>query len=378
MVQIALLPDRGVVEVAGADRVAFLQGLVSNDVAAAAPGRAVWAALLTPQGKWLADFFILADADRLLLDCERGQAEFLVQRLGRYRLRSAVTLSDHSASLAVHVAWGGVPTLPDGAIAAPDPRLPEAGWRVLSHSPMAESAGPEDWDRHRLRLGLPDGSRDLEADRTVLLEAGFDELGGVSWSKGCYMGQELTARTKYRGLIKRRLVPVAIAGPIPKPGSPIVARGAEVGTMRSSRDELGLAVLRFDALTQPLECEQARLTPRLPAWLRLPEAAAPDRRDDRSDNRGDDRSDPGARLGEPVPGRYHAVAARWAASRLRRLARSASSDAGAHPGARRRAQPRADGAGRGWFQRHGGRCGRQCRGVSARAAGRSRCQRGTG
>ncbi len=272
--QIAKLADRGVVEVAGADRVGFLQGLVSNDVATAAAGRAVWAALLTPQGKWLADFFILADADRLLLDCERAQAGWLVARLGRYRLRSAVTLADHSTSLAVHAVWDGKPVPPDGAIAAPDPRLPQAGWRVLSDTPLAETAGPEDWDRHRLRLGLPDGSRDMEAEKTVLLEAGFDELGGVSWSKGCYMGQELTARTKYRGLVKRRLVPVAITGRAPDPGTAIVSRGAEVGTMRSSRDDLGLAAVRIDALAQPLECGQARLTPRLPAWLRLPEPAA--------------------------------------------------------------------------------------------------------
>ncbi len=274
MTHVASLPDRGVVEVSGADRVAFLQGLVSNDVAAAAAGRAIWAALLTPQGKWLADFFILADADRLLLDCERAQAESLVQRLGRFRLRSAVTLRDLSDSLAVHVAWDGAPALPEVAIAAPDPRLPEAGWRVLCGTPQPADAGPEDWDRHRLALGLPDGSRDMEAEKTVLLEAGFDELGGVSWSKGCYMGQELTARTKYRGLVKRRLVPVAIAGPTPDPGTPVLSRGAEVGAMRSSRDDLGLALLRIDALAQPLDCGQARLSPRLPSWLRLPEPRA--------------------------------------------------------------------------------------------------------
>ena len=98
-----------------------------------------------------------------------------------------------------------------------------------------------DWDRHRLALGLPDGSRDLAAEQTVLLEAGFDELHGVSWTKGCYMGQELTARTKYRGLLKRRLVPVAVAGPLPPPGTPVLAEGAEMGEMRSGRDGLGLA-----------------------------------------------------------------------------------------------------------------------------------------
>ena len=105
----------------------------------------------------------------------------------------------------------------------------------------------------------------------MLLEAGFDELHGVSWSKGCYMGQELTARTKYRGLVKRRLVPVAVDGPLPPPGTPVLRDAAEVGTMRSGRDGMGLAVLRLDALDAALACGEARLTPRVPDWMRLPE-----------------------------------------------------------------------------------------------------------
>lgn len=271
--KLALLPSRAVVEVAGPDRVSFLQGLVSNDVAAAAPGRAVWAALLTPQGKWLADFFVLSEGDRLLLDCEAAQAAMLVQRLSRYRLRSDVRVAP--ASLAVHAAWDALPdVLGADAVAAPDPRLAEAGWRVLSPHPLPETATEAEWDLHRLRLGLPDGSRDLEADKTVLLEAGFDELDGVSWTKGCYMGQELTARTKYRGLLKRRLAPVRVDGMLPEPGTPVLRAGAEVGTMRSGRDGLGLALLRLEALRGgTLECGSARLAPEVPAWMRLPEAA---------------------------------------------------------------------------------------------------------
>ena len=141
------------------------------------------------------------------------------------------------AILSVYAAWDGAPTVP--AIAAPDPRLPEAGWRLLSAMPLPTTALEADWDRHRLALGLPDGSRDLEAEKTVLLEAGFDELNGVSWSKGCYMGQELTARTKYRGLVKRRLLPVEIDGPLPPPGSPVLRDGAEVGSMRSGCGRTG-------------------------------------------------------------------------------------------------------------------------------------------
>ena len=264
------------VEVAGADRVGFLQGLVSNDVTQAVPGQAVWAALLTPQGKYLADFLVLADGDRLLLDCARDQAAMLVQRLSRFRLRAQVALRDASEELRVFAAWGGAAP-PEDAIAAPDPRLPEAGWRAASAVPLATDADAAAYDLHRLSLGLPDGARDMEPERSVLLEGGFDELGGVSWTKGCYMGQELTARTKYRGLLKRRLVPVQVEGALPPPGTPVTrggpGEGAEVGEMRSGRDGLGLALLRLDALDGPLACGTARLTPRIPVWMRLPERA---------------------------------------------------------------------------------------------------------
>jgi tRNA-modifying protein YgfZ len=271
MDNITHLPARGVVGLSGPDRVAFLQGLVSNDVAQARPGHAVWAALLTPQGKWLADFLILADDGRLLLDCERAQVPMLIQRLGRYRLRSQVALRDASDELAVYVAWPAAPMAP-GAIVAADPRLPDAGWRLLSPTRLAQTATPDDWDRHRLALGLPE-ARDLEPEKTVLLEAGFDELHGVSWTKGCYMGQELTARTRYRGLVKRRLVPVAIDGPTPPPGTPVLRGEAEVGVMRSGREGIGLATLRLEALEGPLSCAGAVLHPRLPAWMTLPATA---------------------------------------------------------------------------------------------------------
>ena len=264
MTRLAALPSRAVLAIEGPDRITFLQGLVSNDVTEAAPGRAVWAALLTPQGKWLADFFIFSKDELLLLDCERQQAEAIRQRLSRFRLRSKVTL--HAADeLAVYAAWDSAPQV--DAIAAPDPRLPEAGWRLLSAVPLPTTALEADWDRHRLGLGLPEGSRDLEIEKTVLLEAGFDELHGVSWTKGCYMGQELTARTKYRGLVKRRLVPVTINGSLPAPGTPVLRDGREVGTMRSGIDQRGLAVLRLEAMQETLTCGEATLTPRMPAWM---------------------------------------------------------------------------------------------------------------
>jgi hypothetical protein len=269
---VAILPDRGVLEISGPDRAAFLQGLVSNDVARLGPGEACWAALLTPQGKWLADFFVVATDDALLLDAERAQVPGLVQRLSRFRLRAKVALADVSAAWRVLAAWGAAPPPAPGIVFA-DPRLPEAGWRILApEAGPAPDATAGDYDAHRLALGLPDGSADMESEKSVLLEAGFDELHGVSWSKGCFMGQELTARTRYRGLVKRRLVPVDVDGPLPPRGTPVTdAGGAEVGEMRSGRDARGLALLRLDALDRaPFAAAGATLRPRIPGWMRLP------------------------------------------------------------------------------------------------------------
>jgi folate-binding protein YgfZ len=273
MTQIALLPGRAVLRMTGGDRVTFLNGLVSNDVALAAPGQAIWSALLTPQGKWLADFFVFAEDGALLLDCDAAQSAMIAQRLSRFRLRADVAIGVDGR--AVYAAWDGAP--PEGDfVAAPDPRLSQAGWRLLAAAPVPVpvNADFEDWDRHRLALGLPDGPRDLEADKTVLLEAGFDELCGVSWTKGCYMGQELTARTRYRGLIKRRLLPVRAEGGLPPHGTPVLQGDRDVGEMRSSRDGAGLAVLRVDALTGDLAAGGVALAAIVPSWMKLPGAEA--------------------------------------------------------------------------------------------------------
>lgn len=264
------LPDRAVLSVGGADRVSFLNGLVSNDVSLVAPDRAVWAALLTPQGKYLADFFVLSDGARLLLECEAAQRDMLAQKFLRYRLRAAVTVEP--VDFGVYAAWGGA--APQDGIVAADPRLPAAGWRVLSVAPLPVSASFADWDRHRLALGLPDGTRDLEPDKSVLLEGGFDELGGISWTKGCYMGQELTARTRYRGLLKRRLLPVTAAVPLPASGTPIMAGAREAGVLRSVLGNAGLALLRLDALRENLTAGGVALGVRVPGWVKLPEDAA--------------------------------------------------------------------------------------------------------
>ena len=264
MLKLTPLPDRGVIAVEGDDRVAFLQGLVSNDMEAVRPGHAVWAALLTAQGKWLADFFVFSDGSALLLDCEAAHIPMLMQRLSRYRLRMQVSLR-HATGLHVYVAWDGVPAL--GGVIAPDPRLPGFAWRILASEPLVATAVEDDWDRLRLAAGLPDGSKDMEPDRSVLLEAGFDELAGVSWSKGCYMGQELTARTRYRGLVKQRLLPVEADSDL-APG-PIFAGDVQAGEVRSVVGKLGLALIRLDRLADPLSANGQKLRVSKPDWVEL-------------------------------------------------------------------------------------------------------------
>jgi folate-binding protein YgfZ len=288
----ALLPDRAALEVAGEERRAFLQGLVSNDVEKVSRDRALYAALLTAQGKYLHDFFIAAIGDAFYLDGEAARLADLKRRLALYRLRAKVTLGEGGERYVVAAAFGaealallGLPPEPGaavpfaGGVAYVDPRLAALGARLLlprgvKLAPL-ESAGfapvgGAEYDRFRLSLGVPDGSRDLPVEKAILLEAGFEELNGVDWQKGCYIGQELTARTKYRALIKRRLIPVAVEGPLPPPGTPVMLGDQEAGEMRSGRDGLGLALLRLEALNeaggQPLTAGEARLTPQKPAW----------------------------------------------------------------------------------------------------------------
>ena len=289
-----LLDDRGVLAVSGPDRRAFLQGLVSNDVDKVGPGQARYAALLTAQGKYLHDFIMVEASETILLDAEAQRLADLKRRLSIYRLRAKVAV-DERPELAVAAVFGDgalaaldLPDQPGAArafasgIAFVDPRLAALGARCILPRDGARpaltqagcgEAGFDAWDRLRLGLGIADGSRDLVLDKSILLEAGFDELNGVDWNKGCYIGQELTARTKYRGLIKRRLMPVAIDGPAPAPGTMVTADGRDVGEMRSSRDGHGLALLRIDAMlgAKPLIAGAAVIVPSRPGWMRLPE-----------------------------------------------------------------------------------------------------------
>lgn len=282
------LEDRSLIRIAGPDAVSFLQALVSNDVDRVGPERAIYAALLTAQGKYLHDFFIAELDGALMVDCEAARRDDLLRRLTLYKLRAEVEI-EPADGLAVHAAWGpgalealglaaepGAATAIGNGTAFTDPRLAAMGARLLLAVGAQIPAGFQPgeaaaWEARRLALGLPDGSRDLEVEQTLLLEAGFDKLNGIDWDKGCYVGQELTARTRYRGLVKKRLLPVSIQGPAPTPGTPVLQDGRIAGAMRSGGGGRGLALLRLDALEAggPLKAGEAELTPETPDWAEV-------------------------------------------------------------------------------------------------------------
>src|SRR5476649_977537 len=281
----ALLPYRSVIAVSGADRVEFLQGLISNDTTKVSPGHAIWAALLTPQGRFLNDMFV-ADGghETLLLETERERAPALARKLSMYTLRAKAKVEDRSATMEVAVVFGTGADKAVGiehATSFADPRLPGLGVRVLTRAGEAAAllgshgflpAMPADYDALRLAQGVPDGSRDLPVEKALLLESGFYELNGVDWKKGCYMGQEPTARTKYRGLVRKRLFPVRLDGPLPAPGTPIERDGQEVGEIRSGSGDRALAMLRLDILQGGgLTAAGTRILPERPDWMRLPQ-----------------------------------------------------------------------------------------------------------
>lgn len=294
--RICRLDDRGVIGIDGPEAGAFLQGLITNDIRPADSGRAIYAALLTPQGKYLFDFFIVRKGDVYLLDCEAARLGDLVKRLNFYRLRAKVTILDHSSEFRVAAAPGqeglaafGLPAMPGSvrmearAIIYTDPRNAAMGARLLlplNGDDQYESLPTEEYHRLRISLGIPEGAGDITVDKYFLLEANFEELNGVDFKKGCYVGQELVSRMKHRGAVRKRILPVRIDGPCPPAGTPILAAGREAGRLHSALGANGLAYLRLAALAPgapALQCGGARLTPRLPEWMTL---ALPDTDDD--------------------------------------------------------------------------------------------------
>lgn len=276
------LSGRGIVRIGGPEARSFLQGLVTNNVDHADGTRLVYSALLTPQGKFLFDFFMAADPsdpEAVLLDCDGARAGELVKRLSMYKLRAKVEIEDRSGNFSVIAFWNA-----DGSPLAegpglPDPRHPPMGRRAIVAEKEAEAAiaaamateRPEEaWHRHRISLGIGEAAEDFEPDRTFPLEVNFAELNGIDFHKGCFVGQEVTSRTKRRGSVRKRLLPVHVEGDMPEPGTPVKGGVREVGTIHSTdtESERALALLRLDLIGSAiLEAGQAEIRPEIPGWL---------------------------------------------------------------------------------------------------------------
>ena len=275
------LSNRGVLEIEGEDKASFLQGLITNDIHLVNRDQTLYATLLTPQGRFLYDFFIIDNKDSFLLDAEASRMEALLKKLILYKLRSKVILK-HRPDLKVFALWGNnvatffnlkeEPGYTSNGVFM-DPRLKELGTRMITSTPPKnfQQIPLQNYDLHRLTLGIPEGGKDLIPEKAILLESGLDELNAISWTKGCYMGQELTARTKYRGLVRKRLFPVIIEGEAPDQGTEIFFNGDSVGEMRSHNETHGLALLRIEAVRAQNELVggKARLKPYIPEWMRF-------------------------------------------------------------------------------------------------------------
>lgn len=242
------MTDRRIFRITGNDTKHFLQDLVTNDVNRLAEGL-VYAALLTPQGKYIADFFLVPHADGVLLDVDSLVSETLIQRLTMYKLRADVSID--ALDLHLHRGLGAVPA--DGFA---DPRHSGLGWRAYRNEP----APPDqtDWTALRVRLLIPETGIELTPD-TFILEAGFERLHGVDFRKGCYVGQEVTARMKHKTELRKGLVRVAIDGPA-KTGTPVLSEGKPAGHLLSVTGDEGIAYLRFDRATGTMRAGEATVT----------------------------------------------------------------------------------------------------------------------
>jgi folate-binding protein YgfZ len=277
MANCAILSSRAIVAVNGPGARDFLQGLITNDIASCGPGRGIYAALLTPQGKILFDFFIAQKDEQYLLDCGATAATDLVRRLNFYRLRAKVQISQ-SSELSVAVVWGEPLSLQsNNIIQFADPRLPSLGMRLIGPPQQLTAAVASiprgDYECFRISLGIAD-SADLPADQIFALDAALEELHGVSFSKGCYVGQEVTARMKHRATARRRFY-IVEGKPQPAPGTVIRADGRELGRMATGTKSRGVALVRLDRLAEAeaanarIEADTIPVVLRKPDWLHV-------------------------------------------------------------------------------------------------------------
>jgi tRNA-modifying protein YgfZ len=285
--QAALLPDRGVVTADGEAASDFLNGLLTADIGKVAPETARFAALLTPQGKIIADCIVAkapaGEGGGFFLDCPRALASTLVERLNFYKLRAKVVIEDRSETLGVLAAWNGEGSTKYGLVYR-DPRLPALGLRVLLPPHLAAEAAANlgatlvegsAYEAHRIALGIPRGGMDFIYGDAYPHEANMDQLGGVDFAKGCYVGQEIVSRVEHRGSARSRVVPVSYDGGAPEPGVNVVAGDKTLGMMGSASGGQGLALLRLDraadalAAGMPLTAGGVPLRLRKSPWARF-------------------------------------------------------------------------------------------------------------
>lgn len=285
----AFLPDRGVVKLNGDDARQFLNNLVTAELAGLRPGTARFAALLTPQGKIIADFLVTeappGHGGGLLLDCPKALADQLATKLGFYKLRAKVTVENLTGQLGVLAAWDGKPQMmPD--LAFPDPRNPDLGFRVLVPEELsaklagvlgAELVAADNYEQQRIVCGVPKGGADFIYGDAFPHETNMDRLHGVDFDKGCYVGQEVVSRMQHRGTARTRTVRLLVDGPSPEAGTGVISDGKTVGTIGSSREGHALGLLRLDkvsdALTRGATLSAGGIAVRLvdPADAKLPE-----------------------------------------------------------------------------------------------------------
>ncbi len=249
--QTALLSSRSVLRLGGGDARSWLQSLVTNEIGNLKSGEGKFAALLSPQGKILFDFFVVTDGDALLIDCAADQATSLLKRLVMYKLRADIALSDASSGLMAAAAWGDAPPPVSRAIIYRDPRLDALGWRLIGEAQEFDligiEGGREDaYHAHRIACGIPQGGLDFAYGDAFPHDANMDLLNGVDFKKGCYIGQEVVSRVHHRGTARKRIVKVRFDGTAPAIRSPISGGEIVIGEMGSSAGGHGLAMLRTD------------------------------------------------------------------------------------------------------------------------------------
>lgn len=279
--QIAELTSRGVVHVTGTDARGFLQNLVTCDMDDVERDGAAYGALLTPQGKVLFDFILVKIDDGYLVDMRRDAVGELVKRLSFYKLRAKVEVKDVSDDLAVLATWGTDETPEMPATVVRDPRLAALGFRAIGAriglgadlaSPGVEIADETAFHAHRISLGVPEGGMDFPFGDAFPHDADMDDLDGVAFDKGCYVGQEVVSRMKHRGTARKRVVIVHGDGDLPEPGTEIDAGGKPAGTLGSSTGAAGLALVRLDRIKDALDADESisaagvALRPAIPAW----------------------------------------------------------------------------------------------------------------